>query len=149
MSLARFVFLSAVVAAVLFAAILGVVALTKLEVSRATIAAGSVCGFFVSTLGWGIVRVGMRDKPERIVAYFGAALLLKLMLLGLISGIVMIEGSMELGHFLIPFAAVFLMLGFAQLAATVKEATKCLDAVASKTAASREAPLEATGKVEG
>lgn len=133
MSLTRFLILSVIAGCALFIAVLMVIRAADIAVPMSTLVASAVCGVAVSTMGWTVVRLGFRDRPERIIGYFGAAVILKLFLLVSISGFVMVEGSMDLGEFLIPFAAVFLLLGFAQLAVTVKEAARRLEASTAVT----------------
>ncbi len=133
LSLARYFFVSVLVAALLFGTIVGIVKVANLDIPNRTLMCAAIAGFCVTTFGWGIVRLGLMIDPERIIAFFGVAVLVKMGLLGAVSGAVVLEGSMKLEHFLIPFAAVFLLLGFVQLALTVKETTRHLNPVSSGT----------------
>ena len=96
----------------------------------------TVAGFAVSTGGWLIVVKGLRDAPERMFAYFGAGLMTKLVLLGMVIILVTQLGVATLSEFFLPFAAVFFITGFAQLGIAIKGATKLLDE-AGKGAARR------------
>lgn len=84
-------------------------------------------GFVVSTAGWFIVMRGFADAPERMLGYFGAGMLTKLVLIGLTVVLVNVFNIASLEEFFLPFATVFFLTGFAQLFITVKGATKLLD----------------------
>ena len=96
---------------------------------RDVILFAAVAGYVVSSAGWYIVVRGFAAAPERMLAYFGAGMLTKLVLLGLTVLLVKILDLASLEEFFVPFAAVFFLTGFAQLFIAVKGATKLLNEV--------------------
>ena len=91
------------------------------------LAFAAVAGWGVSSAGWYIVVRGFAAVPERMLAYFGAGMLTKLVLLGLTVLLVRVLDVASLEEFFVPFAAVFFLTGFAQLFIAVKGATKLLN----------------------
>ncbi len=86
-----------------------------------------VSGFVVSSAGWFVVMRGFTKAPERMLGYFGAGMLIKLILIGLTVLLVNVFEIASLSEFFVPFAAVFFLTGFAQLFIAVKGATKLLN----------------------
>ncbi|MCA9320997.1 MAG: hypothetical protein KDB53_09695 [Planctomycetes bacterium] len=118
--MARFIALSTVVGLLLFGLCVFVLRYFYGEVSLKTVAAASLGGFLVSTGGWCVVIKGFQDDPARIIVWFGGALLTKMVLLIVVLGVLIGVAGFPLDDILGPFAAVFLILGFVQLAVAIK-----------------------------
>ena len=72
---------------------------------------------------------GFGDVPEKMMAYFGAGLLTKLALLGVVAILIKVLDVVSPEEFFVPFAAVFFLTGFAQLYIAIKGATRFLNQV--------------------
>ena len=122
-----FLMVSVVFSLVATALVWGGYQLAGSELRASVLVFASVAGFSVSTAGWFIVVRGFGDVPEKMLAYFGAGMLTKLVLLGLVVVLVNVFDIASLEEFFVPFAAVFFLTGFAQLYIAVKGATKLLN----------------------
>ena len=87
----------------------------------------TLAGFVVSTGGWAIVIYGFNDDPAKIIGYFGAGVLTKMVLLVLTVALVKGFEFASLKDFFLPFVVVFFLTGFVQLYITVKGASKLFD----------------------
>ena len=101
--------------------LLGALAFAVFDARGVVVIAATAAGFCVSTVGWLIVWRGFGDEPGRITGYFAAALLVKLVLLGIVAAGVVVVGVAP-REFLAPFVTVFFPVGFLQLTLTVRMA---------------------------
>jgi hypothetical protein len=124
----RFILLSVLFALIAAGLCWGGSRLFKKEIQTEVMVFALASGFVVSTAGWFIVMQGFANAPERMMGYFGAGMLTKLVLIGLSVVLVNVFDIASLEEFFLPFATVFFLTGFAQLFITVKGATKLLDA---------------------
>lgn len=123
----RFLAISVVFAAAATGIVWGAYKLLGQPLATNVLGFVAVSGFVVSTAGWYIVVRGFGDAPERMLAYFGAGMLTKLVLLGLTVVLVNVFELATLEEFFVPFAAVFFLTGFAQLYIAIKGAIRLLN----------------------
>ncbi|MCB9831989.1 MAG: hypothetical protein H6807_05890 [Planctomycetes bacterium] len=126
-ALPTFLVLSVLVAALAAGLVAVLAPLFGSALAAKVLVLAGVAGFAVSTAGWLIVLRGFTAGGNRMMAHFAAGLLTKLVLLGLVAILVSSLGIAKLDEFLLPFAAVFFITGFAQLGIAVKGATKLLN----------------------
>ncbi len=123
----HFLLLSVVFAACAGALVIGAYSLLESEIRPQVLVFAMISGFVVSTAGWFIAVRGFNEASERMLTYFGAGMLTKLVLIGLTVLLVNWFKIASLEEFFVPFAAVFFLTGFAQLFIAVKRATKLLN----------------------
>ena len=127
MTNAKFLFYSVIFALIAAGLCWGGSSLLKKQIQAEVMVFALASGFVVSTAGWFIVMRGFADAPERMLGYFGAGMLTKLVLIGLSVALVNVFDIASLEEFFLPFATVFFLTGFAQLFITVKGATRLLN----------------------
>jgi len=89
------------------------------DIATSALVAGSVAGFLVSTCGWVVVLKAV-DNPTRMIAWFGAGLMTKMVLLALAMAVLILGLGYDMRDIVGAFATVFLLLGFVQLVLALK-----------------------------
>ncbi|MEQ8766764.1 MAG: hypothetical protein RL885_22815 [Planctomycetota bacterium] len=124
MSIRLFVLVSLLLLAASWLAGLFVYELVWPESSTVGLHWAAVLAFLTSSAGWGVAGMGLSKGPSRYPAYMAAGVLVKLIGLGLSVGLVAALDICSLQEFLLPFAGVFLIVFFGQMAVVVRAASE-------------------------
>ena len=141
-----FLIVSVIAGAALFGLVLLGAKALESEAGIGALVAGSIAGFLVSTCGWLVVLRSI-DDPQRMIVWFGAGMLTKLVLIGIAVLVLTVALGYRLDDVLGAFAAVFLLLGFVQLALAIKSFGGLMAGVPKPAQESPDGPSsEAAGK---